>query len=82
MPLTCIKEDLFIKAYKRAIVEFFRIDHGNIPCCQPAALVLLDWNPLENIANARKISGILAGNTWYDRHKLDQLLEEARIPGN
>lgn len=39
-----------------------------------ADLVLLDANPLESIANTRRISGVMARGVWFDRAALDELL--------
>jgi len=43
-----------------------------------ADLVLLDANPLENIANTRKIRAVIQGGRLFDRRALDTLLGGAR----
>ena len=40
-----------------------------------ADLVLLDANPLEDIANARRIRGVVVGGRLLDRSALDALLD-------
>lgn len=39
-----------------------------------ADLILLEKNPLENVANTRKISGVMAAGRWYDRKTLQEFL--------
>ncbi|HVR35305.1 MAG TPA: amidohydrolase family protein [Methylomirabilota bacterium] len=43
-----------------------------------ADLVLLDANPFEDIGNARKIRGVMAGGRWFDRQVLDELLDRVK----
>ena len=43
-----------------------------------ADLVLLDANPLQNIANTRKIRAVIQGGRLLDRHALDGLLRGSR----
>jgi imidazolonepropionase-like amidohydrolase len=43
-----------------------------------ADLVLLDANPLQNIANTRKIRAVIQGGRLFDRHALDGLLRGSR----
>ena len=40
-----------------------------------ADLVLLDANPLEDIANARQISGVMVQGRYFDRSDLDMMLD-------
>ena len=48
-------------------------DHplANFPRCD--FVVLLDGNPLENIANARRIQGTMLRGQWLDRARLDAM---------
>lgn len=39
-----------------------------------ADLILLDANPLEDIRNTRKITGVFVNGTWLDKEKLDIML--------
>jgi imidazolonepropionase-like amidohydrolase len=51
---------------------------GTIQPGRAADLVLLDADPLADIANTRKISAVIVGGKFFDRAALDRLLEEAR----
>jgi imidazolonepropionase-like amidohydrolase len=53
-------------------------EFGTIAIGQRADLVLLDANPLENIANASKIEGVIRGGAFLDRGALDILLGQAK----
>ncbi|HZX29582.1 MAG TPA: amidohydrolase family protein [Telluria sp.] len=44
-----------------------------------ADLVLLDADPLRDVANAARIRGVLTGGRWLERRRLDALL--AAVPG-
>lgn len=54
---------------------------GTVEEGKDAMLILLDKNPLEDIRNTRSIKGIISGNNYYDRSSLDQMLEQAKAPG-
>ncbi|HET8923140.1 MAG TPA: amidohydrolase family protein [Candidatus Acidoferrum sp.] len=45
-----------------------------------ANLVLLNADPLKDIANTKKIDGVVLNGKFLDRAQLDQILSEARIP--
>jgi len=51
-----------------------------------ADLVLLEANPLEDIANTRRLHAVLLAGRLYDRPRLDALLDftraQARSPAN
>ncbi len=49
-------------------------DMGTIAPGMKANLVLLEANPVENIANTKKISSVIMGGTLYTRSQLDDLL--------
>ena len=51
---------------------------GTIAPGRAADLVLLDGNPLENIANVRRIRAIVTAGRFFDRTALDQLLVQAK----
>jgi len=48
---------------------------GSVVPGKRADLVLLQQNPLEDIANTRKISGVMAAGRWYDQKDLAAFLE-------
>jgi imidazolonepropionase-like amidohydrolase len=47
----------------------------------PANLVLLNADPLADIANVKKIDSVVINGQRLDRAQLDQLLNDAKIPG-
>jgi len=58
--------------------QWFGMQHelGTVAPGKLADLVLLDRDPLENIQNLRKVSGVMANGRYYDRAKLKRLLAE------
>jgi imidazolonepropionase-like amidohydrolase len=50
-----------------------RSDFGTVETGRIADLVLLQANPLENIANTRKIAGVIADGRYISKEDLDQL---------
>ena len=51
---------------------------GTIAPGRSADLVLLDANPLEDIANLRRIRAVITAGRFLDRSALDQLLTQAK----
>jgi imidazolonepropionase-like amidohydrolase len=51
---------------------------GTIAVGQSADLVLLDGNPLEDIANVRRIRAVVSDGRFLDRAALDRLLVQAK----
>ncbi len=49
-------------------------EFGVIAVGQAADCVLLDANPLEDIANTRRIAGVMLRGQWFDRAALDAML--------
>jgi imidazolonepropionase-like amidohydrolase len=49
---------------------------GTIEVGTRADLVLLDDNPLQNIANTKKRVGVMARGVWYSQRELDDMLED------
>ncbi len=58
--------------------EFFALqdEMGTIDIGKKADLVLLDADPLDNIANTRKISGVVSKGKFYSAESLRGLLQE------
>lgn len=49
---------------------------GTVEVGKRADLVLLDANPLQSIANASRVAGVMARGRWLPRAELDRMLEE------
>ncbi|MBA3341920.1 MAG: amidohydrolase family protein [Gemmatimonadaceae bacterium] len=54
---------------------------GVVAVGQTADLVLLDANPLENIANTRRIAGVLLRGQWLSRSDIARMLDELKSAG-
>ena len=50
------------------------IAFGAVAIGQAADLVLLDADPLADIANSRRIAGVMVRGQWFDRAALDAML--------
>ena len=55
---------------------------GLVAVGQKADLLLLDANPLENIANSRRIAGVMLRGRWLSRTGLLEILEELDRKGS
>jgi len=51
-------------------------ERGTIAAGQRADLVLLEGNPLEDIRNAARVSGVMSGGRWYSGRELRKMLAE------
>jgi imidazolonepropionase-like amidohydrolase len=56
-------------------------DRGTVAAGQKADLVLLDANPLENIANTRRIAGVMARGRWLSSEAIAKILQELAVSG-
>lgn len=70
-----------IEALKAATIipaKFLKINDkiGTIAVGKIADLVLLDANPLKNIQNTKKISGVSVRGSWISKTKINHMLEE------
>ncbi|HSM64193.1 MAG TPA: amidohydrolase family protein, partial [Gillisia sp.] len=70
-------EETLISA-TRLPAEWLEIDNkiGTVEVDKYADLILLDANPLEEIKNTRKISGVFVNGRWLDKAKIDKMLLE------
>lgn len=53
-----------------------RDDFGTIVPGKRADLILLQQNPLEDVANAREIHGVMAAGRWYDQKAIAEMLDQ------
>jgi imidazolonepropionase-like amidohydrolase len=64
------------------VAKYFKLPNsGMIKTGYVSDMVLLDANPLENIENTKKITGVMLGNNWLARDKIKtdlKLLEKPR----
>jgi adenine deaminase len=51
-------------------------EFGTVEVGKRADLVLLEGNPLDDIANTRQIAGVMVRGRWYSRADLDIMLEK------
>jgi len=65
-----------LQSATRGAAEFFGEENrwGTITAGMRADLVLLDADPLADIANTRKIAGVVLNGRYLDRKKLDDML--------
>jgi len=61
-----------------AVAEFLGSRSGIVAVGRDADLVLLDANPLADIANSRRIHGVMLRGTWYPAAVLEARLEPFR----
>ncbi len=52
-------------------------DIGTVTPGKRADLVLLDGNPLADIRNTTRISGVMVGGRWLERADLERLISDA-----
>jgi imidazolonepropionase-like amidohydrolase len=69
-----------LQAATRGAAQFLGRDKefGTVETSHSADLVLLTANPLENIANTRKVWAVIRNGGYYDRNALDRLLASAK----
>ncbi len=57
-------------------------DFGTVEAGKLADLVLLDANPLDDIRNTQKITGVVAGGRYFSRASLDRILSDVEAAAN
>lgn len=67
-----------LQAGTAAPAEFLGLNTGIVAVGRDADLVLLDANPLEDIANSRRIHGVVLRGHWYTARDLDERLGKYR----
>ncbi len=55
---------------------------GTVEVGKYADLILLDANPLDNISNTRKISGVFVNGRWVSKEKIDVMLADLAAKNN
>ncbi|MDX1498648.1 MAG: amidohydrolase family protein [Woeseiaceae bacterium] len=63
-----------------AVAAFLGTNGGAVAEGRDADLVLLDADPLVDIANTRRIHGVMLGGTWYPAARLEALLQNLVEP--
>ncbi|HRK21084.1 MAG TPA: amidohydrolase family protein [Fimbriimonadaceae bacterium] len=68
-----------LEAGTRIPAEFLKASgrYGQVKSGLQADLVLLDANPLANIANTQKIAGVMLRGKWFEKPALAKMLDEA-----
>jgi imidazolonepropionase-like amidohydrolase len=62
-----------------AVAEFLGSNGGIVAVGKDADLVLLDANPLEDIANSKRIHGVMLRGHWYSEGELQKRLEQYEV---
>jgi imidazolonepropionase-like amidohydrolase len=70
-----------LQAATRSAAQFLghEKEFGTVEPGKTADLVILDANPLENIANTRKILAVIRNGNYLDRAALDAMLTKAKM---
>ena len=67
----------------RRVGEYLRKNVGTVTVGAEADLILLDANPLDDVANVRDPAGVMLRGQWLPRATLERRLQEIREqPGN
>ena len=68
------QQALLTATYNPALFLMKADQYGSVEVGRRGDLVLLDANPLEDIRNIRKISGVILGGQYLSRTDLDKML--------
>ena len=73
-----LSNEVILVSGTRNVGEYFanEDDFGTVETGKRADLLLVDANPLDDIGNLKKISGVMARGRWYSREALDARLAE------
>lgn len=69
-----------LRAATANAAEFLGEGQGTVAVGQAADLVLLDANPLADIANSRRIAGVMLRGRWFSRADIAAMLQELATP--
>jgi uncharacterized protein len=74
--------DVLLSATRR-VGEYLRKNVGTVTVGAQADLILLDGNPLEDVANVRKQAGVMLRGRWFAHSEVQRILQNIRdLPGN
>ena len=74
--------DVLLSATRR-VGEYLRKNVGTVSVGAQADLILLDANPLEDVANVRKQAGVMLRGQWFPHSELQRILESIHdLSGN
>jgi imidazolonepropionase-like amidohydrolase len=65
-----------LEAATRNPAEFLKAPVGTIETGKRADLVLLNANPLDDVANTERRSGVMVGGRWFTENDLQRMLDE------
>ena len=67
----------------RRVGEYLQKPVGTVTVGYRADLLLLDANPLQDVANVRKLSGVMLRGQWFPNAELQRRLKAIHeLPGN
>jgi imidazolonepropionase-like amidohydrolase len=74
--------DVLLSATRR-VGEYLRKNVGTVTVGAQADLILLDANPLDDVANVRKQAGVMLRGRWFAHSELQRILQRIRdLRGN
>jgi len=74
--------DVLLSATRR-VGEYLRKNVGTVSVGAQADLILLDANPLEDVANVGRQAGVMLGGRWFAHSEVQRILQSIHdLPGN